>query len=289
MDVALTIRRYVPRIVFHPDCQVYPCTLEHLLQGATVTHNDATVMVDPEPNALLDWSGSHGDWLSANITTVCASKWDNNAPAYVQYSQWDSRLIISYTLLYPSVGPRTMIIEIVGNPTRIYLGHTAHDNHLGTGTWVPWEEVIKTSDGRPTVWVGKNNWDFYPRGDNTVWLKNMVPHDYTHDGKVLYPVPRLLDTDGLDGVPVVRWDVCRYRGQWDGVPSPWTQSWIGDTDQLQHHSWWGVDNDWYLGYLAAIVAMLVLIIISAMLYHLEPRTPGEVFATTVRAHRGSGI
>lgn len=288
------IKKYVPRVVYHPACTVFPISLEKLLHGATVKHGASTVIDDPDPNTLVEWSDSHGEWESANIVTSGIGEWDSNAPAYVQWFAWDTITRISYTLFYPGRGPRTLILEFQnGKPQRVYFGHEAQEGHLGWGMWVAWNAIQHTGDGRPTVYVGLQGSDFYPRGDNRVWLQSLVPHDYTHEQKgpdgsrILYPVPRILDTaSDLSGVPIMKWDVCRYRGKWDAVPVPWSQRWLDNPEHLHDNDWMHLQQDTYWICVVSLL-FLILILVTAATYQMGLWQLPEAFAAPVREHRES--
>lgn len=287
--VPTLIKKYVPRITFHPSHTTFPTTLEKFVQSSSLVVDGVQTLTQPSVDNLRVWSKTYsGDWTKVNL--VCSptlkSDWDANTPAYVSTLINGTTVWIMYTIVYPQIGMRTAIIEFdSGTPVRVWYGR--HDG----GQWVKWNDVIRTRDDRPVLFVSLKQHDFYPSADDRVWVHTVIPYDYTDmddSSQILYPVPYLLDVETLlTGVPIVATDIMQYRGQWNGVKSPWTQAWYTNVSLLNNEPVTSYDNDTYaMAWIAVIVVIAVMVM--ATVYQSEA-LHGALYAAKDHARRVTGI
>lgn len=118
-DKLAFIRSHCPTFTFHPNEQFFPCSIEHLLQGSTLTQrargtqdNVEPVKSNPSPDELGDFVDGQKEYFvsiaPAQLQGHAPAGNSINAPVYVALVEVDDSFIdIYYISLYAFQGSAT--------------------------------------------------------------------------------------------------------------------------------------------------------------------------------------
>ena len=254
-------RRYAPRFVFHPSEKDFPFSVEQFLAEATLVDAAGNPISTPPTPA-----DSVQPWLPLRHR----GQFRPEAPVYVTFGAADGKKYVTYTVLFTNnVGK---IFNLIGHhygdiehitleflpgeetPRRVYFG--AH--RTVNGKWLGWEQVRKTPDGRPVVFVAKGSHAMYPDAGHRVLFRFFgFGNDLTwdHDKYVWDPTPTVVPRDSA---------LLTFPGRWggpNGVTGLGAKSWYKNP-QSQYES--KAPRAWnfyvYLAYNVARILGAVLLV-----------------------------
>ncbi len=216
-------RAFMPELRFDPRNQHYPVSIESIIAYSYVEDADGN-LVPPSENLR------GGVTLIQDPTYFQHKDTTRGTAIYYHRYDWDEELeAIVYIFLY-RVNPgystcgHTMgsyhtgdvehvtVLHGKDGPQRMYFA--AHGSTQGR--WVDWEDVEKTKDGHPIVYVSKGSHASYPRKGRYVRVFGFANDHCRGDGKRLHPnMVELVEAKGH-----------------------WTRFYIGDTPGPARQAWW---------------------------------------------------
>ena len=102
------IERYAPVVRFHQYESYFPCSIEHLLQGATLTDGDQVVK-NPTTATLAEHPGEKCVvTINEKQFTGQASKTEVVAPIYYAIQEFQDIVLITYIMIYAYQGGQTL-------------------------------------------------------------------------------------------------------------------------------------------------------------------------------------
>ena len=121
------IVRFAPQVTFHPNERSFPCSIQHLLTGATLkSHSDAhlSVPLQGDPSRLAPYDTTDGAYVDVNPSQYPGSVPVNGrvgAPVYVSVQFNDPYIDINYFFLYAYQGGQTVNALRAGSHFRCIL------------------------------------------------------------------------------------------------------------------------------------------------------------------------
>lgn len=224
-------RAFMPELRFDPRNEHYPVSIESILAHSYVEDSKGE-LVRPGENLrgsvhlIQDPTYfKYKDPVHETAIYYHQYVWDTEAKVHALVYIFLYRVNPGYSTCGHTMGSYhtgdvehvTVLYHETDGPQRVYFA--AHG--ATQGKWVEWEDVEKTKDGHPVVYVSKGSHASYPRKGRYVRAMGFANDHCRGDGKRLHPnMVELVKAEG-----------------------PWTRFYIGDTPGPARQPWWSRESE----------------------------------------------